>query len=148
MTKIASVVPLHGTNPNCDSSIVTLCLMRLSAILAVTFIACSVNFSPLKLPRSRAYHPFPYKGRRNEALLPVSGDLPISIDCYGEVTDHVSTLSPAALTICTTTPDGPAALPNFNLEMTFFSISMVIGIGGPLSGVHQIDVQDLTQILH
>ena len=57
-------------------------------------------------------------------------------------------VSPAALTISTTTPDGPAALPNFNLEMTFFTISMVIGIGGPSSGVHQIDVQDPTQILH
>ena len=57
-------------------------------------------------------------------------------------------VSPAALTISTTIPDGPAALPNFNLEMTFFTISMVIGIGGPSSGVHLIDVQDPTQILH
>ena len=57
-------------------------------------------------------------------------------------------VSPAALTISTTTPDGPAALPNLNLEMTFFTISMVILIGGPSSGVHQIDVQDPTQILH
>ena len=57
-------------------------------------------------------------------------------------------VSPAALTISTTTPDGPATLPNFNLEMTFFTISMVIGIGGPSSGVHQIDVKDPTQILH
>ena len=48
----------------------------------------------------------------------------------------------------TTTPDGAAALPNYNLEMTFFTISMVIGIGGPSSGVNQIDVQDPSQILH
>ena len=57
-------------------------------------------------------------------------------------------VSPAAMTIPTTTPDRPAALRNFNLEMTFFTISMVSGIGGPSSGVHQIDVQDPTQILH
>ena len=57
-------------------------------------------------------------------------------------------VSPAALTISTTTPYGPTALPNFNLEMTFFTISMVIGIGGPSSDVHQIDVQNPTQILH
>ena len=38
-------------------------------------------------------------------------------------------VSPAALTISTS--DGP--------EMTFFPISMVIGIGGSSSGVHQID---------
>ena len=57
-------------------------------------------------------------------------------------------VSPAALTISTTTPDGPAALPNFNLEMTFFYISMVIGIGSPSSGVHQIDVQDHTQFFY
>ena len=90
MTRIASVVSLPGTNPNCYSSIVTTCLMRLSTILSVTFIACPVNFSPLKLPWSRTYHTFPCKGRRNEALLPVSGDLPISNDCHGDVTDHVS----------------------------------------------------------
>ena len=57
-------------------------------------------------------------------------------------------VSPAALTISTTIPDGPAALPNFKLEMTFFTISIIIRIGGPLSCVHQIDVQDPTQILH
>ena len=57
-------------------------------------------------------------------------------------------VSTAALTISTATPDGQAALPNFNLEMTFFTISMVICIGGPSGGVHQIDVQDPTQILH
>ena len=121
MTKIASVVPLPGTNPNCDSSIVTTCLMRLSAIISVTFIACSVNFSPLKLPRSRAYHPFPCYGRRNEALLPVRRDLHISIDCYGEVSNHVSTSSPAALTISTTTPDGPAVVWLQTLSFLLFS---------------------------
>ena len=45
-------------------------------------------------------------------------------------------VSPAAPTISTTTPDGPAALPNFNLEMTFYTISMVNGIGVPSSCVH------------
>ena len=148
MTKLASVVPLPGTNPNCDSPIVTTCLMRLWAILLLTFIACYANFSPLKLPQSRAYNPFPCKGRRNEALLPVSGDLPISNDCYGEVTDHVSTCIICCSDHIHHYPDGPAALPNLNLEMTFFTISMVIGIGGPSSGVHQIDGQDPTQILH
>ena len=43
--------------------------------------------------------------------------------------------------------DGPAAFPNFDFQ-TFFTISMGIGIGGPSSGVHQIDVQDPTKILH
>ena len=54
-------------------------------------------------------------------------------------------VSPAALTISTTNPDGPAALPNFKLKMAFFTISIIIGIGGPSN---QIDVQDPTQILH
>ena len=57
-------------------------------------------------------------------------------------------VSPAALTISTTIPYGQAALPNFNLEMTLYTISMVICIGGPSGGVHQIDVQDPTHILH
>ena len=42
----------------------------------------------------------------------------------------VTPVSTAALVISTTTPDGLAALPNFVLEMTFFTISLVIGIGG------------------
>ena len=42
-------------------------------------------------------------------------------------------VSPTSLIISTTTPEGPAALPDFILEMAFFSISMVIGIGGPSS---------------
>ena len=42
----------------------------------------------------------------------------------------VVTVSTAALVISTTTPDGPAALLNFVLEMTLFTISLVIGIGG------------------
>ena len=46
MTKIASVVPLPGKNPNLYSSLVITCLMRLSAILTVTFVACYVNFCP------------------------------------------------------------------------------------------------------
>ena len=37
-------------------------------------------------------------------------------------------VSTAALIISTTTPDGPTALLNFILEMTFFTIRMVIGI--------------------
>ena len=41
----------------------------------------------------------------------------------------VTPVSTAALVISTTTPDGPAALPNF-METTFLTISMVIGIGG------------------
>ena len=58
ITKIASVLPLPRTNPNCDSSMVTTCLMTLSAIHLMTFIACFFSFSPLYLPRSRA-SPFP-----------------------------------------------------------------------------------------
>ena len=42
----------------------------------------------------------------------------------------VTPVSTAALVISTTTPDRPAALPNFIMEMTFLTISMVIGIGG------------------
>ena len=57
-------------------------------------------------------------------------------------------VSPAALTISTIIADWPTALPNLNLEMTFFTILMVTGIGGLSSGVQQIDAQDPTQILH
>ena len=39
----------------------------------------------------------------------------------------VTPVSTAALVISTTTPDGPAALPNFVLEMIFFTISLVTG---------------------
>ena len=46
----------------------------------------------------------------------------------------VAPVSPAALIISITTPDRPAALPNFTLKMSFFTISVVIGIGGPSSG--------------
>ena len=47
----------------------------------------------------------------------------------------VASVSTAALFIFTATPDGPAALLNFILEMTIFTIRMVIGIDGPSSGV-------------
>ena len=46
----------------------------------------------------------------------------------------VAPVSTAALIISTTSPDGPSALLNFILEMTFFNIRMMIGIDGPLSG--------------
>ena len=46
----------------------------------------------------------------------------------------VAAVSAAALTFSTSTPDRPTALLNFNLEMTFFTIRMVIGIDGPSSG--------------
>ena len=46
----------------------------------------------------------------------------------------VAPVSPAALIISTTMPDGPAALPDFIFEMAFFNMSIVIGIGGPSNG--------------
>ena len=46
----------------------------------------------------------------------------------------ITPVSTAALIISTTTPDGLAALPNFIMEMTFLTISMVIRIGGRSSG--------------
>ena len=46
----------------------------------------------------------------------------------------VALLLPAVLIISITTPDGPADLPNFILKMAFFTISLVIGIGGSSSG--------------
>ena len=46
----------------------------------------------------------------------------------------VTPVSTAALVISTTTPDGPAAVSNFIIEMTFLTILMVIGIGGHSSG--------------
>ena len=47
----------------------------------------------------------------NETLLPVSWDLAITYNCSSKIGDHGGTLSPAALIISTTMPDGPAALP-------------------------------------
>ena len=41
----------------------------------------------------------------------------------------VAPVSPAALIISTTMPDGPAALPDFIFELAFFTMSIVIGIG-------------------
>ena len=46
----------------------------------------------------------------------------------------VTPVSTAALVISTTTADGPAAVPNFIMEITYLTISMVIGIGGRSSG--------------
>ena len=46
----------------------------------------------------------------------------------------VTPVSTAALVISTTTHDGQAALPNFIIEITFLTISMVIGIGGRSNG--------------
>ena len=43
-------------------------------------------------------------------------------------------MSPAALIISTTMPDGPGALPAFIWEIAFLTISMVIGMGGPSTG--------------
>ena len=45
----------------------------------------------------------------------------------------VAPVSTTALFIFTTTPDGLTALLNFILEMTFFTIRMVLGIDGPSS---------------
>ena len=41
-------------------------------------------------------------------------------------------MSPAARIISTTMPDGPGALPAFIFEITFLTISVVIGMGRPL----------------
>ena len=43
-------------------------------------------------------------------------------------------MSPAALIISTTMPDGPGALPAFICAIAFLTISMVIGMGGPSTG--------------
>ena len=43
----------------------------------------------------------------------------------------VAPVSPAALIISTTMPDGPAAMPDFIFEMAFFTMSIVIGRGRP-----------------
>ena len=59
----------------------------------------------------------------------------------------VTPVSTAALVISTTTHDGQAALPNYILKMTFFTISMVLGICGCSNGGgDQIDVKDPTRI--
>ena len=50
-----------------------------------------------------------------EALLPVSWDLPISNVAMARLQIMVAHVSPAALIISTSTPDGPAALPDFIL---------------------------------
>ena len=42
----------------------------------------------------------------------------------------VAPVSPAALIVSTNMPDGPVALPDFIFEMAFFTMSIVIGIGG------------------
>ena len=46
----------------------------------------------------------------------------------------VALVSPAALVISTTTPNGPVTMPDFILEMAFFTISIVIGMGVLFSG--------------
>ena len=60
----------------------------------------------------------------------------------------VTPVSTAALIISTTTPDGPTALLNFISEITFFTIRMMIGMMDLQVVVHQIEVQDPTQIQH
>lgn len=76
----------------------------------------------------------------NEVLLPVN---------VARSQIMVTSVSPAALIISATMPDGPAALLNFILETTFVTISMVIGMGGDLPMVvHQAGPQDPNQIPH
>ena len=108
--------------------------MRLSTILSMTYnllhqfqfpIVASVQSITLSLVKAD-----------NEALLPVSWNFPFRMIAVARLQIMVAPVSPASLIISTTTPDGPAALPNFILEMAFFTLSMVIGICGPSSGGH------------
>ena len=59
------------------------------------------------------------------------GTLPSRIMAVARLRIMVAPVSPAALIISTTMPDGPAALPDFIFEMAFVTMSIVIGIGGP-----------------
>ena len=74
------------------------------------------------------------------------GTLPSRIIAVARSQIMVAPVSPAALTISTTMPDGPAALPDFIFEMAFFTMSIVIGIGGPLTEVHLTGDQGPSQI--
>ena len=59
------------------------------------------------------------------------GTLPSRIIQVARSRIMVAAVSPAALIISTTMPDGPAALPDFIFEVAVFTMSIVIGIGGP-----------------
>ena len=55
----------------------------------------------------------------------------------------IAPVSPAALIISTTTPDGPAALPDFILEMAFFTISMAgFNLGPVISSSRKLGRSD------
>ena len=62
------------------------------------------------------------------------GTLPSRIIAVARSRIMVAHVSPAALIISTTMPEGPAALTDFIFEMAFFPMSIVIGIGGPSNG--------------
>ena len=51
-----------------------------------------------------------------------------------KIAGHSATVSFAAVIISTTMPCGPAALPDFIFEVAFFTMPIVIGIGGPYNG--------------
>ena len=53
----------------------------------------------------------------------------------------VAPASPTDLIIFTAVPDGPGALSDFIFETTFFTMSIMIGIGGLLAAIRWIGVR-------
>ena len=60
------------------------------------------------------------------------GTLPLRMIAAARSRIMEASVSPAAGIISTTMPDRPCALPAFICEIAFLTISMVIGMGGPL----------------
>ena len=116
MTKIAYVVPLSGTNPN-------------SHHLSNEAVGNPLSDFYSLLRQFQSYKVALVKADEMKLCSQSAGTFPSRMIAMVRLRIMLAPVSSATLTISTSTPDGLAALPNFNLEMTFFTISMVIGIG-------------------
>src|SRR6266516_1861455 len=114
--KIASVVPLTGLNSNCISSIFTIFLICASKTLSNTFNTCSSSFIPLYELHSRSF-PLPLYTFTIQLLFQSNGTTPPFTTSLQISVTHFTPASPAAFNISTATPDGPAALPLFALDI-------------------------------
>src|SRR6266516_4037939 len=139
--KIASVVPLPGLKPNCISSIFTIFLIRVSKTLSNTFNTCSSSFIPLYELHSRAF-PLPLHTFTIQLLFQSNGTTP-SLTTSLQIS--VTHFTPAAFNISTASPDGPAALPLFALDIANLTSATDITLSS--TGVTTLFISPLLPIL-
>ena len=78
---------------------------------------------------------FPFVDIDDETIFPADGMVPFLIMSFTRSATNRTPLSPEAFNISTTVPKGPAALPFFILIIAFATISIVMSMGGPTTGL-------------